>query len=90
MNTNTDNPNIPNNGLPPPPMLALPTTSNTVTSPLDSLEPASAVSVPQANGGISMSMTASSIYIDKSVQSEFELVERVEESKDGWVCLYGI
>ncbi|THU94288.1 hypothetical protein K435DRAFT_860732 [Dendrothele bispora CBS 962.96] len=59
MNPNTENPNITNNALPPPPMLALPTTSNTVTSPLDSPEPASAVSVSRAYGG--MSMTASSI-----------------------------
>ncbi|THU85323.1 hypothetical protein K435DRAFT_843316 [Dendrothele bispora CBS 962.96] len=64
MNMNTNNPNIPNNAPPPPPILTVRTTSNTVASPLDSLEPASAVSVSQAYGGVSMLMTASSIYCD--------------------------
>ncbi|THU91184.1 hypothetical protein K435DRAFT_780860 [Dendrothele bispora CBS 962.96] len=60
-NMNMNNPNIPNNALPPPPMLTVPTTSNIVTSPFDSPEPASAVSISQAYGGISIPMTASSI-----------------------------
>ncbi|THU94276.1 hypothetical protein K435DRAFT_799038 [Dendrothele bispora CBS 962.96] len=50
MNSNTNKPNILNNALPPPPMLTLPTPSNIVTSPFDSLEPASAVSVSQTHG----------------------------------------
>ncbi|THU85316.1 hypothetical protein K435DRAFT_783374 [Dendrothele bispora CBS 962.96] len=37
---------------------AAPTTSNTVTSPFDSLEPASTVFISQTHGGISMPMTA--------------------------------
>ncbi|THU94283.1 hypothetical protein K435DRAFT_779479 [Dendrothele bispora CBS 962.96] len=58
MNMNTNNPNIPNNAPPPPLMLTVPTTFNIVTSPFDSPKAASAVSVSQTHGGISMPMTA--------------------------------
>ncbi|THU85318.1 hypothetical protein K435DRAFT_869414 [Dendrothele bispora CBS 962.96] len=62
VNTNTNNPNIvPNDTPAPAPMLTVPTTSNTVASPFDSPEPTPAVFISQAYGGISMSMTASSI-----------------------------
>ncbi|THU94278.1 hypothetical protein K435DRAFT_779476 [Dendrothele bispora CBS 962.96] len=68
MDMHTENLNIPNNVLAPPPMLTAPTPFNLVTSPFDSLEPASAVSVSEAYGGISMSMTASSIRTVTGIQ----------------------
>ncbi|THU89110.1 hypothetical protein K435DRAFT_969231 [Dendrothele bispora CBS 962.96] len=68
MDMHTENLNIPNNVPPPPPILTVLTTSNTVTSPFDSPEPASAVSISQAYGAICMLTTAFSIYIVTGTQ----------------------
>ncbi|THU77895.1 hypothetical protein K435DRAFT_72494 [Dendrothele bispora CBS 962.96] len=62
MDMHTESLNIPNNPPPLPPMLTAPTTFNLVASPFDFPEPAPAVSVSQAYGGISVWMTASFVH----------------------------